>query len=271
MTEVAEVAEVAEVFYESEIVDIDSLVEWPGNYNTHGSSQVEALGENLEAFGQVKNIIAWRDPADGVNYIVADHGLTKGAKKKGWKRVEIKRLPEEWTRADVEAVLIADNRLAELSRADENKLADMLLRIRTAHVEHLPKIGYDKPSVDAMLSALARKGEPLPLNRDNAPTLSELGGAQGAPMVFTGQQRVEGQNGATGAAGDVGGDDESERPAFTGTGHTVADVRMVQLFLNALTVVDFSNMTVTLAKRYGTETLTETVLEAVSREYHTGD
>lgn len=48
-------------------------------------------------------------------------------------------------------------------------------------------------------------------------------------------------------------------------------VRMVQLFFDANNIEDFNQMTVELAKRYETGSLTETVLEAVSREYHTGN
>lgn len=46
-------------------------------------------------------------------------------------------------------------------------------------------------------------------------------------------------------------------------------VRMVQLFFNEDSIVEFNRMTLALAKQFETTTLTETVMEAIQREYNT--
>jgi hypothetical protein len=45
-------------------------------------------------------------------------------------------------------------------------------------------------------------------------------------------------------------------------------VRMVQLFFDETNIVEFNRMSLALAKRFETTTLTETVMEAVTREYN---
>lgn len=67
-------------------------------------------------------------------------------------------------------------------------------------------------------------------------------------------------------AGSNGDSDSSEIPSAA-----ASYVRMVQLFFDINNVEDFNRMTVELGKRYETRSLTETVMEAVSREYHTGE
>ena len=143
-----------ETFYPSEIVDIDSIRPWPTNYNDHPDQQLQYLRGSLRDFGQVKNVIIWGD------YIVAGHGLVEAAKGRGWRRIEVKRLPANWSEIQVEAVLIADNRLAQLSTANDEKLADMLQRVRQENSTLLDSVGYNGDEVDTMLRNLVQDGEP---------------------------------------------------------------------------------------------------------------
>ena len=143
-----------ETFYPSEIVEIDSLKPWATNYNQHDDRQLSYMRGSLRDFGQFKNVVAWGD------YIVAGHGLVEAAKGRGWKRIEVKRLPADWTETQVESVLIADNRLAQLSTPDETKLADMLQRVRMENATLLDSVGYNTDEIDAMLRVIAQEGEP---------------------------------------------------------------------------------------------------------------
>ena len=149
-----EVVQPVETFYPSEIVDIDSIKPWPTNYNDHPDQQLQYLRGSLRDFGQVKNVIIWGD------YIVAGHGLVEAARGRGWRRVEVKRLPAEWSETQVEAVLIADNRLAQLSTANDEKLADMLQRVRQGNNTLLDSVGYNSDEVDTMLRKIVQDGEP---------------------------------------------------------------------------------------------------------------
>lgn len=145
----------SETFYPSEVVEIDSLKPWPTNYVIHGQEQTSVIANSLETFGQFKNIVTWR------GYIVAGHGLVEAARAQGWQRVEVKRLPDDWDETTVEGVLVADNRTAELSTRNEERLADMLQRIRQSNKAGLiDATGYNTDSVDIMLKKLAQAGEP---------------------------------------------------------------------------------------------------------------
>ena len=67
-----------EVFYPSEVVDIDSLRPWPTNYLDHPDSQLRTIEQGLQTFGQFKNIVVWN------GYIVDGHGLVESAKRQGF-------------------------------------------------------------------------------------------------------------------------------------------------------------------------------------------
>lgn len=151
-----------ETFYPSEIVELDTLRPWPRNYKIHGDKQSGLLSQSLGDFGQPKNIVVWRGPGDDHDFIVAGHGLVEAANQRGWKRIEVKRLPSSWSLAQVEAYLIADNSLAELSETDPEKLATLLHAIRQENPRMLEPTSYDSASVDKMLKDLGNLGEPPP-------------------------------------------------------------------------------------------------------------
>ena len=150
-----------ETFYPSEIVQIDTLRPWPRNYKIHDDKQQGLLGQSLGDFGQAKNVVVWRGQNDDHDYIVAGHGLVSGARSKGWERIEIKRLPSEWSVIQVESYLVADNRLAELSVTDNEKLANLLHSIRQENPRMLEPTGFDSEQVDNILRDLSAMGEPV--------------------------------------------------------------------------------------------------------------
>jgi len=170
-----------ETFYPSEIVDIETLRPWPRNYKIHDDNQTGLLGQSLGDFGQAKNVVVWRGPGDDFDFIVAGHGLVSGAKAKGWNRVEVKRLPSEWSVVQIESYLVADNSLAELSKTDTEKLANILHSIRQENPRMLEPTGYDSEKVDAMLRELSGVGEP--------------GGSGGLPTGNAGESNYKEQYG----------------------------------------------------------------------------
>lgn len=139
-----------ELFYPSEIVDINGLRPWYRNYKIHGDEQLDYLEKDLRDFGQFKNVVIWRGPNDTVDQIVAGHGLVEAAKRRGWKRIEAKRLPSEWSIAQVEAALVADNRTAELSETDDEVLAELLQSIRSESPSLLESTGFDNDARDSL-------------------------------------------------------------------------------------------------------------------------
>lgn len=143
-----------EVFYPSEIVDIDSLQAWPRNYNEHSKEQIDLVAEGLDTYGQYKNILVWTDPENGVDYVIAGHSVWQSARHNGWESVEVKRLPSDLSREDVEIVLVSDNRLPQLSTPNLNKLADILQSIRVEQPDRLHQTGFDSADVDRLQRSL---------------------------------------------------------------------------------------------------------------------
>ena len=104
-----------------ELVSVDSLNPNPKNPNKHPDSQIELLSKNIKYLG-------WRHPitvSKRSGFIVAGHGRLMAAKKLGVQIVPVD-YQEFNSDADEMAVLVADNRLAELSETSEEDLKNIL-------------------------------------------------------------------------------------------------------------------------------------------------
>jgi hypothetical protein len=92
-----------------EVVPIDSVRPHPKNTRRHPPEQLELLKNSLRAFGQYRPIVVHA----GTDYILAGNGVYEAARQLGWKMITIVRVECDETHAL--AILMADNRLAELS------------------------------------------------------------------------------------------------------------------------------------------------------------
>ena len=104
-----------------ELVSVDSLNPNPKNPNKHPDSQIELLSKNIKYLG-------WRHPitvSKRSGFIVAGHGRLMAAKKLGVQIVPVD-YQDFNSDADEMAVLVADNRLAELSETSEEDLKNIL-------------------------------------------------------------------------------------------------------------------------------------------------
>jgi len=99
------------------LVPVGELKPNPRNPNTHPQRQIELLAKNIRYFGWRQNICV----SKLTGFIVSGHGRLMAAKHLG---VEI--VPVEYqdfaSESDELAVLVADNRLAELASVDLNEL-----------------------------------------------------------------------------------------------------------------------------------------------------
>lgn len=134
----------------TELVPVISLHPWPRNYNQHGANQLGYLANSLTTFGQFKNIVIVE--RKGVRYVVAGHGLVEAAKQAGLSTLEAKVLPPDWSDEKVEALLVADNRLAQLATPDDQLLAELLDSIRVADDTLLESMGYDQAQIADLLN-----------------------------------------------------------------------------------------------------------------------
>jgi hypothetical protein len=121
-----------------EIVALDSLKEHPQNYRSHPEDQIEHIMESIRANGIYRNIVISSD-----NYILAGHGVTRGARAMGYESVPVKRL--SWTHDSVQAlkVLAGDNEISHLSENNDRTLTEILKRVKDEDGQGLLGTGYD--------------------------------------------------------------------------------------------------------------------------------
>lgn len=101
---------------------------------------VDVIAESLEAHGQYRPIVANRQ----TGHIVAGNHTVKAARKLGWKHVNV-----TWVDVDTKtelAMLVADNRLADLATYDEPLLIDLL-----TSMPDLTGTGWSQDAVDELL------------------------------------------------------------------------------------------------------------------------
>lgn len=139
-------------------VKVADLAPWPRNYNRHDERQIAALAASLAAFGQYKNIVVAR--RGGRLFTLAGHGLVEAAKQAGIADLEAAAAPDDWPDEKLEALLVGDNRLAQLAEPDEALLGELLQSIREADGDLLPAVGWASAEIDDLLRQIAAAGEP---------------------------------------------------------------------------------------------------------------
>jgi ParB-like chromosome segregation protein Spo0J len=91
----------------------------PRNPRKHSKRQLEQLERSIEAFGFVAPVLIDRD-----NQIIAGHARVEVAKRRGVGRVPAIRLGH-LSPAQARALMVADNRLTELSTWDDRLLGEV--------------------------------------------------------------------------------------------------------------------------------------------------
>ena len=127
------------------LVSVEDLKPNPRNPNTHPARQVELLAKNVRYFG-------WRHPITVSNrsgFIVAGHGRLEAARELG-----VQLVPVDYQNFasdnDEMAVLVADNRLAELASLDLNSLEGIIDELQVADFDTL-LTGFDETDLDSLL------------------------------------------------------------------------------------------------------------------------
>ncbi len=149
-----------------EYVALDDLQRHPRNPKAH---DIGAIHTSVNRFGYVNPVIV--DERTG--YLVAGHGRLntlvqmKAEGKQPPARIEARK--DDWyvpvvrgvafnSDSEVEAYLVADNRLTELGGWDEPELASLLQSLADEDVKLLEATGYDADDLQGLLADL----NPLP-------------------------------------------------------------------------------------------------------------
>jgi len=145
-----------------ELAKVDALKENPKNPNKHPDSQIELLAKNIKYLG-------WRHPitvSKRSGFIVAGHGRLMAAKKLGLKIVPVD-YQDFNSDADEIAVLVADNRLAELSETSEDDLKKILSEL-DGEID-IDLTGFSETDVEQLMRDISDNS---PLD-ENVPKVSE--------------------------------------------------------------------------------------------------
>jgi len=103
-------------------VEIDKLKEYPNNPRRNEKA-VKPVANSLKKFGFLNPIIVNRDMV-----ILAGHTRLKAAKEDGLKTVPV-IVVDDMTEAQEKAFRLADNRVAELSTWDDEKLKEEMAAV----------------------------------------------------------------------------------------------------------------------------------------------
>lgn len=149
-----------------ELANVDTLKENPKNPNKHPDSQIELLAKNIKYLG-------WRHPitvSKRSGFIVAGHGRLMAARKLGLKIVPVD-YQDFNSDADEIAVLVADNRLAELSETSEDDLKKILSEL-DGEID-IDLTGFSEADVEQLMRDIS----------DNAPLDEDVPGVPENPIT----------------------------------------------------------------------------------------
>lgn len=127
------------------LVKIDELLAHPKNPNTHPQNQIKLLAQNIRYHGWRQAIVVSKLSG----YIVAGHGRLEAAKELGVSIVPVEY--QDFASEDNElAVLVGDNRLAELSSLDLNSLQDIVDQFKEDDFDTI-FAGYEPADLESLL------------------------------------------------------------------------------------------------------------------------
>ena len=99
---------------------IGDLLPNPANPRKHGEAQIERLQASLTTDGQTKPVLA----RAANKMLIAGHGITQAAKGLGWLDITVLLLDVDQATAD--RIMLADNRLGDLSTTDQARVTALL-------------------------------------------------------------------------------------------------------------------------------------------------
>lgn len=156
----------------TEYLTTNALTPMPGAPRAHPRSQIRALTKSIEAFGQVLPILI---DADG--RIVSGHALWEVAKKLGLAEVMAIRV-SHLAEPQVKALMVALNRIGDLSKWDEAALRTILLDLSTIDLDFdIEATGFTEIEIELMIQDLDVAGgsAEAPILVGDGPAITQSG------------------------------------------------------------------------------------------------
>jgi DNA modification methylase len=139
---------------------IDELTPRRRNPRTHSAKQIRQIANSIKTFGFVIPVIT-----DSTNTVIAGHGRLRAAQQLGMEAVPTIRL-DHLSPEQARALVIADNRLAELAEWDEDLLALELQELAALDLHFdLEVLGFETPELDFLIGAATKNDEPDPADQ----------------------------------------------------------------------------------------------------------
>lgn len=137
---------------ENKFVSISCLHGHHRNYRKHPQLQLAKLIESIKRFQQVRSIVVAPE-SNGQYTILAGHGIVAAAEQCGLTEMRCDIVPSEWTEAERNAYLVADNLHTQGAIDDDLILAELLEEQRAAGHD-LASVGFSDQELDTLLERL---------------------------------------------------------------------------------------------------------------------
>jgi 16S rRNA G966 N2-methylase RsmD len=135
----------------------DSLTPRRRNPRTHSAKQIRQIADSIQTFGFTNPLLI-----DATGTVIAGHGRLRAAKQLGMATVPTIRL-DHLSKEEVRALVIADNKLAELAGWDQDLLALELQGLAELELDFdLEVIGFETTEIDLLIGEAAKGDEPDP-------------------------------------------------------------------------------------------------------------
>src|ERR1700737_836383 len=129
----------------------DRLRPYPGNARSHSRKQLRLIADSIKRFGFTNPILVTNDFE-----VVAGHGRLQAAKSLGLQLVPVVAL-SSLSAADKKALIIADNRIAELAGWDRDILAIENQGLHCLQFDDIEVTGFSLGEIDTILDEASEK------------------------------------------------------------------------------------------------------------------
>jgi ParB-like nuclease domain len=148
---------------EIQYVSPDRLRPYPGNARSHSRKQLKLIADSIKRFGFTNPILVTDDFE-----VVAGHGRLKAEKSLGMNLVPVVAL-SSLSEADKKALIIADNRIAELAGWDHDILAIEYQGLHDLQFDDIEVTGFSLGEIDTILDDASEKKPVGPGPEDELP------------------------------------------------------------------------------------------------------
>lgn len=161
---------------------IDDLVAYEGNPRKHPEKQLSKLTASIREYGFAVPVLV-----DCEDVIIAGHARVEAARKAGMVEVPV-LVADQWSKAQVRAYRLADNRLAEISDWSEDLLAIELAAIIEFDETPIEILGWETAEIDLILDSGSNEDVAEPA--DDCPELPAIPVSQLGDLWHLGQHRL---------------------------------------------------------------------------------